>query len=127
MGSVLSIGQIDPQTSLMSLRVAFPNADHNLKIGGYATAEVIVQKFTKAVVVPKQAVVIHDGKSVVYSVDAENIAHVKEVEVGNEDGDLIRLIRGLSGGERVIKLGHYELSDGAKVQQAEAPPREEKP
>ena len=118
-GSLLSVGQVDPQTNLLTVRIAVYNASATLKVGTFAAAAIILRTDPHAVVVPKEAVLAKDGKSVVFVVGSDNVAHQKEVTLGPEQDNLVAITQGVAAGERVIRLGQYELSDGAKVQEAE--------
>jgi len=132
-GRVLSVGQIDPQTNLLTVRIGVVNAGERLKVGAFATAQIVLRTNPRAVVVPKQALITKEGKPVVFVVRADNVAHQKEVVVGAEQGDQVEIVRGVAAGERVIRLGQYELTDGAKVLEAAKPEekaeggRDEKP
>ncbi len=117
-GHVLSVGQVDPQTNLLAVRIAVANPQGRLKVGAFATADIILHTDPNAVVVPKQALVNHESGTVVFVVGSDNVAHQREVTTGPEQGDLVQIIKGVTAGEKVVKLGQYELSDGAKVQAA---------
>jgi RND family efflux transporter MFP subunit len=117
-GRVLSVGQVDPQTNLLTVRIAASNSEGRLKVGSFAQADIILRTDLHAVVVPKPAVVSHEGKSVVFVDGADNVAHQHEVTVGAERGGLVEILHGVVSGDRVITLGQYELSDGGKVQLA---------
>jgi RND family efflux transporter MFP subunit len=115
MGRVVSVGQVDPQTNLLAVRISVANPTGRLKVGTFATAEIILRTDPQAVVVPKQAVLTREGKSVVFVVDPDNVAHQKEVTVGAEQGSSVQILLGVKPGDQVIRLGAYELDDGAKV------------
>ncbi len=117
-GRVLSVGQVDPQTNLLTVRIAVANPQGALKAGTFATADIILRTNPRAVVIPKQALVTKEGKTVVFVVGPDNVAHQKEVAVGAEQGGAVEIRNGVAPGERVIRLGQYELSDGAKVREA---------
>jgi len=117
-GQVVSVGQVEPQTNLLSVRIVVANPAGALKAGEFATAQIVVREDPLAVVVPKQAVVTQDGKQVVFTV-ADGVAHRKEVETGPEEGDYVEVTRGISAGQKVIRIGQYELADGAKVKPTE--------
>lgn len=126
-GRLLSIGQIDPQTNLLTIRIGI-NANGVLRIGSFATAEIVLEHHPNSVVVPKATVLSRDGKQVVFVVGPDNKAHQKEVVVGSQKEGLTSIEKGLKPGEKVITLGHYELTDGASVHEAEsaAKPGEDK-
>ena len=127
-GRVISVGQVDPQTNLLSVRIEIANPDGALKAGQFANAEIVLRTEPSAVVVPKQATLTKDGKQVVFEVGADGVAHQKAVELGMEQGDFIEVTKGLKSGVKVVLLGQYELADGAKVMEAEkaAPEKGEK-
>jgi RND family efflux transporter MFP subunit len=115
MGRVVSVGQVDPQTNLLAVRISVSNPTGRLKVGTFATAEIILHTDPQAVVVPKQAVLTREGKSVVFVVGHDDVAHLKEVTLGAEQGSRVQILLGVSPGATVIRLGAYELDDGAKV------------
>ncbi len=125
-GSVLSVGQVDPQTNLLAVRIAVYNAGNELRVGGYALAEIVVKTDPHAVVVPKQAVLAHDGKSVVFVVGKDDVAHQTEVTPGPERNGFVAITEGLKADTRIVNLGGYELADGAKVKEAEKKEPEKK-
>ena len=54
-------------------------------------------------------------KGTVMVVDAKNIAHPKEVEIGETIEGRVRIVSGLQGGETLITEGGYGLPDGVEV------------
>ncbi len=120
-GNVLSVGQVDPLTNLITVRIAVSNANALLKSGTFATAEIVVGSDPKAVVVPKSALINHDGKMVVFTIASDSTAHQQEVEVGSEteQGKLVAILSGIKPGIHIVALGQYELTDGAKIRLAD--------
>ncbi len=114
-GRVVSVGQIDPQTNLLSVRVAVPNAGEKLKVGSFASADIVLSTKPLAVVVPQVAVLSRDEKSVVLVAGSDGKAHQKSVAIGSERGGLVEIKSGLKAGERVIGAGAYQLDDGAPI------------
>jgi membrane fusion protein, multidrug efflux system len=67
-----------------------------------------------AVVVPKTAVVVRAGRSVVFT--AENgKAKWKYVTTGRDNGEEIEIVEGLKGGEQVIISNNLQLADDTPV------------
>lgn len=118
-GCVLSVGQIDPQTNLLAVRIGVTNSSGVLKAGEFAFADIIIRREPGAVVVPKQAVLARENKNVVFVVGADKLAHERTVTTGAEKGDLVAITQGLKAGEHIVRLGQYELTDGAAVREAE--------
>lgn len=121
-GRVLNVGQVDPQTNLLSVRIAVSNGGSSLRVGAFATADIVLSRIPRAVVVPKSAVVTQDGKPTVYTVAKDDKAKAHIVTLGPEvnGGKMVALLSGLQAGEPVVSVGNYELTDGAKTKTAEA-------
>lgn len=117
-GRVISIGQVDPQTGLLSVRVSVANTDGTLKSGAFATADIVLHTNRSAIAVPKQAVITRDSKPLVFVAGLDGIAHQRDVVAGVEQGGMVEIVRGIAPSERVIRLGQYELTDGMKVRPA---------
>jgi HlyD family secretion protein len=115
-GRVRSVGQVDPQSGLLEIRIAVGNQDGLLKVGAFATADIVTGTNPHAIVVRKQAVITRDGKTVVFVVGPDGKAHLREVATGAERGQLVEVPRGVNPGDRVILLGQYELAEGMRVQ-----------
>ncbi len=120
-GVVTAVGQVDPLTSLMTVRIAVNNSSAVLKEGMFASAAIITSVHQHAVVVPKQAIVSNESGDQVYVVTSNNLAQVVNVKLGSEQGGVVEVDSGLKPGEQVITLGQYELSDGAPVKPVNRP------
>lgn len=116
---VLSVGQIDPQTGLMSVQLLVPNPAGALKVGALASCDIVVSRRAVAVAVVRQAVITREGKPTLFVLNGDKAA-AREVVLGVENGDWAEIRRGVKPGERVIRLGQYELEDGAAVKLAGA-------
>lgn len=116
-GHVASLGQADPQTGLLSVRISLDHAPTGVPAGLYAMAKIITNRFPKATVAPQKALVSRDGKNALYTV-VDGVAHRVEVEIGPVDQEFVMIRSGVKPGDVVITLGQNELDDGAKVQTA---------
>lgn len=119
-GHVLSVGQVDPQGNLLSVRITFDRANR-WRTGAFASAEIVLETHRRAALIPRAAVLTREDRTVVYVVSADGIAHETPVTLGPERGDLVEVRMGLRAGQQVIRLGQYELADGARVSRAPAP------
>lgn len=114
-GSVVDIGQVDPQSGMLAVRLAVPGSSSALKVGAFATADIVIHMDPAATVIPKSAVLTRNNRAVVFVVDKSSVAHQVNVRVGVESGDFVEIRSGVAPGDRVVNMGQYELSDGAKV------------
>jgi len=62
-----------------------------------------------AMMVPKEAVLDHEGKKIVYVLLTGEEFERREVTLGDEYGDHIAVLAGLKAGERVVTQGAYQV------------------
>ena len=124
-GRVVSVGQVDPLTNLLSIRVGVSSAPQ-LRSGLFATAEIVIRRIGDATVVPKKAIITKEGKTSLFVAGSDGIAKLREVEVGVEKDDKVQIVKGVSAGEKVITLGQFELAEGAKIKEAGAEEKADK-
>jgi len=82
--------------------------------GGTINATVTIDRHENAMLVPAQAVVRRPAGEVVYQID-NNIAHQRQVTTGQYQGNLVEIISGLQGNERVAVDGAGFLTEGTPV------------
>ncbi len=114
-GTVQSVGQVDPATNLLTIHILLPNPAGVLKVGVFATARIVLNTAQNAVTIPRAAIITRKGKPVVFVVDAANTAHQVTVVTGLQNNRLVQIKQGVASGDKVICLGQYELDDGAQV------------
>lgn len=106
--------QANPVSRLMEVELTFPGigADSTRAVPGtLVTVLIEVGQRASALLVPRAAV--RDG--VAWVVDADDVAHRREVTAGLEGGGLVEIVSGLAPGERVVVAGASLLSDGART------------
>ena len=106
---------LDPRTGTVSARAVFPNPEQVIVPGQFVRVRVELQSFDDVITVPERAVTQGQNGPVVYVVDDDSKARVREVELGPvSDGRQI-LLSGLDEGDRYIVSGVVNLRDGAAV------------
>jgi RND family efflux transporter MFP subunit len=109
------VGYIDPQvqedTRTAKLRVEVPNAGGRLRFGMYVDVSVGDASARPAVFVPKAAVQIVGSDSVVYLASERDRGRFMErkIEVGEANGDRVRVVAGLEPGDMVVTDGAFFL------------------
>ena len=98
-----------------------------LRAGMFAQGRLALGR-TNAMLVPADAVVYRDGRAFVFSVDGEQRARERAVEVGSQHGESIEVRSGLKASDRVVARGAGFLGDGDLVRvvdgaQAQAAPK----
>jgi len=85
-----------------------------LKAGMFATVHLPVGGTEKAVLVPKDAIVLGGPSPTVYVV-AEGKAVAMPVQLGTAVGDLVQVKGGVQGGQKVVVRGNERLQPGQPV------------
>jgi membrane fusion protein, multidrug efflux system len=121
-GHVVKIdGSVNDTTRTFGVYISIPNHDLRLIPGitGYARLE----NQQMALAVPGTAVINPVGdRAIVYVVDKENRAHVREVRLGATAGGMTELLSGVQEGEEVVTVGQQELRDNDRVSANQSAP-----
>ncbi len=119
-GTVSTIAPAADQTGTYNVKIEMKNADRVIKSGMMAEVHFTMDSAEDAIVLPRNAVIEKDGETYVYIVEG-NTAKKVDVVPGIESGDTIEITEGLAEGDAVITKGQTYVSDGEKVQIANAP------
>ena len=115
-GSVLDVaGSVDTTTRSVAVRVEAPTTRRRLRIGETVFGAIAVGTRASAIVVPIEALVPEGEEFKVFVVDANSIAHERDVKVGGRTSTVAEILEGLTAGERVVTTGAYGVADSAKV------------
>ncbi len=105
---------VDPNSGTVKVKARFDNTKEALWPGGFVTVRLAVRTMKDAVVVPQAAVIQGPRGAIVYTVDAENKAVSRRVEVLYANGPEA-VASGVRAGERVVVEGRQNLRPGAAV------------
>ena len=109
-GKVLDVGAvIDEQTRAATVVFEVPNAGRALRIGMQANVRLDDGEAIDAMMIPKQAVLEHEGKRIVYVLLSGEEFQRREVTLGDEYGDKVAVLSGLEADERVVTQGALQL------------------
>lgn len=109
-GTVLDIGAvIDEHTRAGKVIFQLPNAGRALRLGMQANVRLDAGEQVTAMLIPREAVLEHEGKKIVYVLLSGEEFERREVVVGDEMGNKIAVLSGLNKGERVVTQGAYQL------------------
>ena len=92
-----------------------PRSPRDLIAGMTLRVNILGVEHKSAVLVPAAAVVRDGEATIVVIVDQESKAHRVEIETGIVTGETVEVVKGLTGGERVVVRGQNGLPDGAAV------------
>ena len=90
-----------------------------LRAGMFAQGRLALGR-TNAMLVPADAVVYRDGRAFVFTVDGEQRARERAVEVGSQHGESIEVRSGLKASDCVVARGAGFLGDGDLVRVVDA-------
>ncbi|MET0626690.1 MAG: efflux RND transporter periplasmic adaptor subunit [Pyrinomonadaceae bacterium] len=116
-GSVSSVNPaIDPVSRSATVEALVQNPDNALRSGMFATARIAREGGSRAVYVPRAAVV-NDQNTQSYRVFViqGDTARLRVVQLGSEEGDQIQILSGVEPEETVATGNLQQLFEGARV------------
>jgi len=116
--------EVDASTGTLMARAILANKDGALLPGMFVRVRVPMSKQENALLVPDVAVGTDQGGRYVLVVGKDNVVEQRNVTVGQLDGDLRVISKGLAPGDRVVVNGMLRAVPGQKVdpQTAESKP-----
>ena len=114
-------GALSPRTRTMQTEVDIENTDGAILPGSYVDVELAI-KVPALFEVPAEALIIRGDKAQVAAIDADGRVRYKPVVVADDDGQVVRLARGVEDGERVAMNLGGDAEEGSLVQVVEAKP-----
>jgi HlyD family secretion protein len=105
---------VDPNSTTVEVWVQAPNPKGALRPGTSVRVSMVAQTVKDAVVIPQAALLTSpDGINQVIVLDSDNAPSKKKVKIGIKDDEAktVQVTDGLSGGERVVTVGAFELAN----------------
>jgi len=109
--------RIDPVTRAVEVRAEVPNADGTLQPGMLLTMRLTLAQREGAILVPEEALVPNGLDQFVYVVESDR-AKLTPITIGERQGGLVEVRRGLTKAARVIVGGTQRLRDGVQVRES---------
>lgn len=106
---------IDSNTGTFKVTLRVPNPDNLLKSGMFAQVKLNYETKQNVVLLPRKALLAIDDSINVFVVK-DGIASKKAVTVGYQEGEVVEILSGLTGSEKVVITGHQNLRDQAPVE-----------
>lgn len=107
--------EVSHTTGTLTLRATFDNPNKTLIPGDFIRARVYSNKTVREVVVPQKAVLQDDSGKYVYTVDENQKATMKRIEVSGQNENNWIVTKGLQKGDIIVIEGALKVRDGAKV------------
>src|SRR5437016_1432224 len=108
-------------TGQVSLRATIPNEGHRFWPGRFVNIRLVLSTIHGAVLVPAAAPQMSAKGSYVYVVKADSTAEQRQVTLGQRQGDLVVIEKGVEPGEQVVTNGQIGVTPGGKVRIEQAP------
>ncbi|HYP30083.1 MAG TPA: efflux RND transporter periplasmic adaptor subunit [Blastocatellia bacterium] len=111
------IPAIDPVSRTVTVVAGIDNRSNALRPNMFATGRILQPGGAEGVFVPRSAVASDSstGSARVYVVQGET-ARLRVVQVGEQEGDFVRVVSGVSAGDEVVTANLDQLFDGATIQ-----------
>jgi membrane fusion protein (multidrug efflux system) len=106
---------VSGQTGSIRMAAQFANPGNLLRPGQFGRVSAETTVLHSAVVVPQKAVSEMQGMNQVIVVGADNVAHIRTVQLGPQVGPNIVIASGLRVGDQVVTAGNDKVKDGMKV------------
>jgi len=108
-------GVLDPNTRTLLTELDFDNADGRLWAGMYSTVHITVHRGKPVLTVPTPAMMFEPSGTLV-AVANDNKVHFKMVKVGQDLGQRLEILDGLSENDLVVTNPGEKLEEGGDVQ-----------
>jgi multidrug efflux pump subunit AcrA (membrane-fusion protein) len=105
---------IDPNTRTLLVEIQARNPSGKLLPGMYVVADFVQLKATPPLVVPGEAIVVRDGKTMVAVIKDRRI-HFQPVQIGRDYGDESEITGGLRMGETIARGVSDEVQEGVEI------------
>ena len=106
---------VQTETGQVTLRATLPNPDHRFWPGRFVNIRLLLGTIQGAVLVPASAPQMSAAGSYVYVVKPDLEAEQRTVALGQRQGDLIVVEKGVAAGEKVVINGQLGVTPKGKV------------
>lgn len=101
---------IEPDTHMNKTRILLDNKNGKLQPNMYATVKISIEQ-PPLIMIPTSSVLMNNDTTSVYVESSPWVCQRREVQLGNEDGDQVRVLSGLKAGEHVVSCGGVFIND----------------
>ncbi len=95
---------MNPDLKIYKTEIALDSNDPLLRSGMNCKAEIIVEQHDDTVYVPVQTVLRVGGQPTVYVLQDDGSTEERKLELGLDDNNMVRVVRGLQEGEQVLLM-----------------------
>jgi membrane fusion protein, multidrug efflux system len=107
-------GELDPKTRMMLTEIDLSNTNNQIIPGSYVQVH-ILSPAKSQLEIPREALVVRDGKYFVCMIGADTTIHSQQVKIGANSGDKITILEGITETEALALNVGAQLAEGQKV------------
>jgi RND family efflux transporter MFP subunit len=101
--------QVNPENQSQVVLFEVTNANGRFKIGENINVRIYSSDYTRAVIIPDEAIADVNGKPAVFIKDHAEQFSISYVNKGTSNGRVVNIIKGVEEGERVVTTGVYQM------------------
>lgn len=113
---------IDQATGTIKLKAVFKNAESKLWPGQFVNVSLQLTTLTNVTTIPSAAVQHGPDGTYVYAITPDSTAAVVPIEVGQDDGQMALVKKGVDEGVHVVVQGQSRLQAGTRVAETASKP-----
>lgn len=107
-------GELDPKTRMMLTEIDLDNSDKKVIPGSFVQVRIQLPG-PSSLQIPREALIVKDGKYSVAMVTAKSTLHFQPVKIGENTGEKITIIEGIAEGDKLaLNIGDSQ-EEGQKV------------
>jgi membrane fusion protein, multidrug efflux system len=107
--------EIDQSTGTIRIKATLPNEQRHLWPGQFVNVRVMTQMQHQVLTIPASALERGPDGPFTYVVQPNSTVRVAPLTVGEQDGDIVVVEKGLEAGDRVVVSNQYRLQPGSLV------------
>ncbi|HEY6400902.1 MAG TPA: efflux RND transporter periplasmic adaptor subunit, partial [Blastocatellia bacterium] len=107
--------EVKGATGTVNLRATIGNGDRRFWPGRFVNVRLVLNVLRGAILIPATAPQMSAKGQFVYVIKGDSTAEMRPVTVGQRQGDMVVIEKGISPGEKVVVNGHMGVTPGGKV------------
>ncbi|HEU0184321.1 MAG TPA: efflux RND transporter periplasmic adaptor subunit [Blastocatellia bacterium] len=107
--------EVKGATGTVNLRATIANGDRRFWPGRFVNVRLVLNVLHGAILIPATAPQMSARGQFVYVIKGDSTAEMRPVTVGQRQGDMVVIQKGISSGEKVVVNGHMGVTPGGKV------------
>ncbi len=107
--------QIDQTTGTIRVKATLPNKQRHLWPGEFVNVRVLTQTQRQVLTIPVAALERGPDGLFTYLVRPDSTISVAQLTVGEQNGDIVVIEKGLQAGDKVVASNQYRLQPGSRI------------